>query len=418
MPARRQWRPIAAVLLALVTAVVLLVTLLVAGDDDYLADPSGDRRPGAEPAEAARVLRALEDAVVARDADSAASLAGDSAVARDLLRAVVTNAEALDVADFTLRYVDETSSTSADGAWTAAVDMTWRFAGFDREPVRAEVLVGFDGTGPATSVTGIGGGDRRTPLWLSAPLEVRRDNDALVLVAGSAADADRYAEQAAAAVPAVRAVVPAWRGGLVVEVPATAAALDALLAADPGTYAGIAAVSATVDGTLTPTAPAHVFVNPDLYRDLGPAGEQVVMTHEATHIATAAPVTTGMPIWLLEGFADYVALRDTSLPLETTAAQVIAQVRSDGPPDALPGPAEFDATATHLGAAYEAAWLACLVVTDVAGEEALVRVYEDVRDGDDIGAALRRRAGIGVAALTSRWQERLTVLADEAAVAG
>ena len=131
--------------------------------------------------------------MASRDADAAAPLAGDSSTSADLLRTVVANAESLDVADFTLRYVDETSSTSADGTWTAAVDMTWRFAGFDREPVREEVLVAFDGTGPGATVTGIGGGDRRTPLWLTSPLEVRRAADSLVLVAGSAEDADRFA---------------------------------------------------------------------------------------------------------------------------------------------------------------------------------------------------------------------------------
>jgi hypothetical protein len=415
-PAGRRWVVAAS---ALLLVVVSAVTFLVTRNDDYLASPdAGTTRPDAERAEAARALRALEEAVSAGDAESAASLAGDSPAAAGLLRTVVANADSLDVVDFTLRYVDETSSTSTEGAWTAAVDMTWRFSGFDREPVREEVLVAFDASGPGATVTGIGGGDRRTPLWLTAPLEVRRSGESLVLVAGSAADADKYAARAAAAVPAVRAVLPAWPGGLVVEVPGTAAELDAMLAAEPGTYADIAAVSATVDGTLTSTSPAHVFVNPDLFRELGPAGEQVVMTHEATHIATEAPVTSGMPIWLLEGFADYVALRGTDLPMSKTAGQLIAQVRAEGVPDALPGPAEFDSTATHLGAAYEAAWLACLVVADLAGEEALVRVYDDVRGGADIGAALRSSAGLDEAELTTRWQQRLERLAATTAVAG
>jgi hypothetical protein len=414
-PVRRRWVVAAS---ALLLVVVATVTLLVTRDDAYVASPDGATRPDAEPAEAARALRTLQDAVTARDADSAATLAGDSSAGADLLRTVVANAELLDVADFTLRYVDETSSTSAGGEWTAAIDMTWRFSGFDREPVREEVLVAFDATGPGAAVTGIGGGDRRTPLWLTAPLEVRRTGESLVLVAGPAEDADRYAGQAAAAVPAVRAVLPAWPGGLVVEVPASSEALDALLGADPGTYAGIAAVSATVDGNLTPTSPAHVFVNPDLYDELGPVGEQVVMTHEATHVATEAPTTSGMPLWLLEGFADYVALRDTDLPMSKAAGQIIAQVRADGPPDALPGPAEFDATATHLGAAYEAAWLACLVVADLAGEEALVRVYDDVRDGRSVGAALRSGVGVDEAELTRRWRDRLETLAETTAVPG
>ena len=414
-PARTRWAVAASVLLLLVVAAV---TFLVTRDEDYVASPGGGSRPDAEPAEAARVLRSLEDSVTARDPDAAAALGGGSGAGADLLRTVVANAEALDVADFTLRYVDETSATSADGAWTAAVDMTWRFAGYDREPVREEVLVGFDASGEGATLTSIGGGDRRTPLWLTTPLEVRAGDDALVLTAGSAEQADRLAAQAAAAVPAVRAVLPAWPGGLVVEVPGSAEDLDALLAADPGTYANIAAVSATVDGTLTPTSPAHVFVNPDLFGGLGPEGEQVVITHEATHIATSAPVTGGVPLWLLEGFADYVALRDTDLPMSKTAGQVIAQVRADGIPDALPGPDEFDAGATHLGAAYEAAWVACLVVADLAGEEALVRVYDDVSGGADVDESLRSSAGIDVQELTRRWQVRLESLAGEQVVPG
>ena len=402
---------------ALVLAVVATVAFLVTRQGDYVATPDGAVRPDAEPAEAASALRTLEASVASRDADAAAALA-EGPPGADLLRTVVDNAQALDVADFTLRYVDETGSTSAAGAWTAAVDMTWRFAGFDQEPVHAEVLVGFDGTGDGASITGFGGGDRRTPLWLTSPLEVRRGGDSLVLVDGSVADADRIAAQAAAAVPAVREVLPGWSGGLVVEVPGNAAGLDAMLAAEPGTYANIAAVSTTVDGTLTPTSPTHVFVNPDLYRELGAVGEQVVMTHEATHIATGAPISSGIPLWLLEGFADYVALRGTDLPLSTTAGQVIAQVRADGVPDALPGPAEFDASATHLGASYEAAWLACLVVADLAGEDALVRIYDDVRAGGGIGAALRASAGIDQSELIRRWQGRLETLVATTTVAG
>jgi len=405
------------VVVVLVVAAVAVV-LAVTRPGEYVASPGGEHRPTAEPAEAARLLTDLEEAVTARDADAAAALAGDSPEAAERLRSVVTNAEELDVGDFTLRYVDETSSVSDEGGWTGAVDMSWRFSGFDREPVREEVLVDFDATGSGATITGIGGGDRRTPLWLTAPVEVRRSPDSLVLVAGSPADADRYADQAEVAVPAVRAVLPSWSGGLVVEVPATAPDLDRMLAADPGTYADIAAVSASVDGNLTTTSPTHVFVNPEVYGGLGPVGEQVVMTHEATHIATSAPLTTGMPLWLLEGFADYVALRDADLPMSKAAGQIIAQVRADGVPDALPGPAAFDATATHLGASYEAAWLACLVVADEAGEAALVRLYDDVSGGQDLSAALRADVGVDEAELTTRWQDRLEQLVSDTPVPG
>jgi hypothetical protein len=118
-----------------------------------------------------------------------------------------------------------------------------------------------------------------------------------------------------------------------------------------------------------------------------------------------------MPLWLLEGFADYVALRGVDLPVSTTAGQIIDRVREDGPPESLPGSAEFDTTTTHLGATYESAWLACRLLADRGGQAALVRLYLRVRDGATIGSALQREFGLTEAELTQLWQELLTDLA-------
>jgi hypothetical protein len=246
-------------------------------------------------------------------------------------------------------------------------------------------------------------------------VQVRRTPQTLVLVAGADSDTDGYAERASRAVPVVRRVLPHWTGGLVLEVPASEEGLDRALAADPGTYANIAAVSASVDGTLTPESPVHVFVNPTMFEALEPIGAQVVVSHEAVHVATRAPVTTGLPLWLLEGFADYVALRDVPLPITTTAGQILKQVSRDGPPSALPGAAEFDEQASHLGAVYESAWIACTLLADRGGEAALVRLYQRVRAGTGIGPALGDVFGLTEKQLTRLWQARLEDLARRAA---
>jgi hypothetical protein len=211
-------------------------------------------------------------------------------------------------------------------------------------------------------------------------------------------------------VPVVLRVLPDWRPRLVVEVPASAAALDRTLAAEPGRYANIAAVTTTVDGSVTPEAPAHVFVNPDVFDRLEPQGAQVVMSHEAVHVATRA-ATSDVPLWLLEGFADYVALRDVDLPLTTTAGQIIEQVRRDGPPAHLPGGAEFDTSTTELGAAYESAWLACRLMVRLGGERALVRLYRLVDAGRGLPSALRATFGLTLGGLTRAWRRSLTDLA-------
>lgn len=381
-------------------------------DDPYVAPrPTGPVAATADPVAAGRLLTELAAAVTAADSDAARALApaGDAA-AGDLLAAVATNAGALRVRDFSARYVDATGPAAADGSWTATADVAWRFAGFDRAPALTEVRFGFRANDAGVHLVSIGGGETRSPVWLSGAVSVRRTPETLVLAA-AAADADRYARLASRAVPVVRRVVTDWRPRLVVEVPATADDLDRALDADPGTYAGIAAVTASVDGSLAPDAPVHVMVNPAELGRLRATGAQVVMSHEATHVATDAPSTTDTPLWLLEGFADYVALRDVRLPVSRAAAQIIEQVRRDGAPAALPGATEFDVRATHLGAVYESAWLACEVLADRAGEAALVALYDDVAAGTPLDRALRRDVGLSEAELAEAWRTRLSDLA-------
>ena len=224
-------------------------------------------------------------------------------------------------------------------------------------------------------VTSVGGGDRRSPLWMTTPLEiVRRDADTLVLVGGDAREADTVRGAGAGggagrARRCCRAGGRAWWWRCRRRWPPCTRPWTA----DPGEYAAIAAVTSTADGSLAPDAPVHVFVNPEVFGNLKPRGAQVVMSHEAVHVATDAATST-MPLWLLEGFADYVALRDVHLPVSVTAGQIIRQVRHDGPPAQLPGPAEFDTATSHLGASYESAWLACRLLADVGGQAALVRL--------------------------------------------
>ena len=126
--------------------------------------------------------------------------------------------------------------------------------------------------------------------------------------------------------------------------------------------------------------PVHVFVNPDVTDGLRRAGAQVVMSHELVHVATDA-VRRPVEPWLLEGFADYVALRDTRLPDRVTLGRAIEAARRDGVPDRLPTAADFDTRARDLQARYEEAWLACRIIAERLGEQGLVSVYRRAGDG-------------------------------------
>jgi hypothetical protein len=388
--------------------VVGLVVWLTRQESTYHAPLDRTPGPQVDQSEATSLLDALQSSVRRRDVTAASRLAATQGEGTDLA-GVVRNARAANVTGFTLRYVDSDGAVSPDGSWSADVATTWRFAGFDDRVEQLEVRVRFAPDGGELRIAGVGGGDHRSPLWLSGPLQVRRTATSLVLVDGSAERADAVAAFARRAVPQVRRVLPAWPGGLVVEVPASQDALEAALGADRGQYDGIAAVTTTPDGSRSRQAPSHVFLNPRVFDPLRPGGAQVVITHEATHVATDA-ASSPAPIWLVEGFADYVALGSQRLPLSTTAARIIALVRRDGAPRHLPGTAQFAAGAPDLEARYESAWLACRLLARDAGPGALVAFYRAMDGGGALGPELRRHFGLTPSAFVQQWRTLLSHL--------
>ena len=415
--------------LSLSLLVVLGLVVWRVLDDPYVATPGADpgAAPTARPGQAAAALADLEAAIASGDADAAAALApDDDPAAGRRLRDVVENAADLGLEGVTLRYVDQEGGTDPQGAWRAVVDVTWQVAGFDPAPARSEVVFALrnvsDGADAgadiservAVTAAGVAGG--RAPLWLTDDLRVRRTGSRVVAVAGSARDLARYDRLAKRAVPVVRRVLQGIGRSLVVEVPRTAAGLDAALGVDEGTYAEVAAVTTSPDGEVVDGGPLHVLVNPAEMDRLEPVGAQVVMSHEAVHALTEAP-TSRAPLWLVEGFADYVALRDVDLPDTTLASQVVAQVRESGVPAALPGPTDLGVGAPYLGAAYEAAWLATRELARAGGQDALVELYRVVGAGEDFEVAVRDVVGIDPAELTRRWRDELRSLADEAGAA-
>lgn len=352
-----------------------------------------------------------EDLAARALADFSAALRDGAETGNEVVDTAVANVEELGVDVEELRFLDEDPALTAglgDGEWAVVADLAWAVDGFDRAAAEAEVTVRLEQVDDSLRITGFGGGQRPLPLWLTGDLTVRRTEG--VLVAGTDAAAvermDRLARRAATRVTDVLGVdLP-----LVVEVPASGEELDRVLGAKDGEYAAIAAVTTFVGRDTGRRTPVHVFVNPDVMAGLGPHGSQVVMTHEATHLVTDA-VRARSPLWLLEGYADHVALRDTALPLSRTAGQIAQQVRDDGVPAGLPGPAEFDAQVTHLGAVYESAWRAVEVLVAAAGEATVHELYRRTAAGESLDAALLALYGFGEEELTRRWQADLRTLA-------
>ena len=397
---------VAAVLLVLAVTAAVVVVVTLGERRSPPQDPLADRPDRSVRSTAAgEALRRLRELI---DAGEPAPDGASQAVAT-----ATTNARRLGVTRFSLRHLQEDAGalTSGSQEWTAGVQTAWSLGRIDRGRIaRVPVTFTFRWEGERARIVGIGGGGRRTPLWLAGPLAVRRAPGVLVLAAEQGPDPDRYLRLAVRATRQVRELLSEWSGGLTVEIPADSTQLGGTLDTEPSAYGQIAAVTTTVDGSPASRSPAHVFVNPDVFDPLAARGAQVVLTHEAVHVATGA-ATSDLPRWLVEGFADYVALRDVPLPTSITAAQVAAVVRADGVPDRLPRDADFGAKASHLGAAYEAAWLACRTLAAAGSEAGLVAYYEAVRRGAGPAVALRRTLGLTYRDFVSAWQDRLEAVA-------
>jgi hypothetical protein len=360
---------------------------------------------------------AQQERAVARgnQADYLATWDGDLGSSQRQAESTYTNLRALGVRRFDTRYVaaDVGGLSSADQrrigdtGWTAEVDVAWRLAGIDRADAHSTLTFTFvqrDDEATVVSIDRASG--NREPIWLLGHLEVRRSARTLV-AAVSEREADRVSSALKQAAIDVSAVVPRWHGDLVAFVPGDASQLEAILAAAPGSYDGIAAVTTTVDGSRQRSAPVAIVVNPDVFDRLGPIGSHVVITHESTHMATGAATVT-MPLWVAEGFADYVGVGAVDVPINVSAAALLQQIKQNGLPGKLPDNAAFSGTQGNLEVAYEEAWLAARLIARDYGQRALVAFYEDVRDHPaDVRDALHDRLHLSIGAFTADWRAYL-----------
>ena len=182
----------------------------------------------------------------------------------------------------------------------------------------------------------------------------------------------------------VAAVLGRWVPAVVI-VSATAeqsgrllgAAVAPSLSAGPGQAVSDGQLAATTHGDRAPASPAladRVILDPVGLAQLTAAGRRVVLTHELTHVAVRASTLHDVPLWLSEGFAEWVAFRAERLDPRVVAARLLDRVRRSGAPTSLPSPADFAGATGDPATAYQASWLAAARIAADAGESGLVRI--------------------------------------------
>lgn len=311
-------------------------------------------------------------------------------------------------------------ATPPDELWAPAVRLHYALAGGDVAPTTRPMGYLFARRGSQWYLTaddqldGAGRSTWRGP-WDFGPCDERRTGSGIVLShPGADVAADRVARELDAAVRAVTEVWgPDWPQRVTVLQPASLPELRAVVGSRFATdgIAGVA-VADRVDRATRRVEGARVILNPDTTAALSDTAIRVVLRHEITHVAARSSTVDGSPMWLLEGFADYVGYRDSGMPLDQAAPNLTRLIAAEGPPPDLPANLDFQSTGGRLELAYQLSRSVSLYIAQLRGERALVALYRrlaaaGVATNESVDAALRAELGIDRTAFLRGWQDYL-----------
>jgi hypothetical protein len=265
----------------------------------------------------------------------------------------------------------------------------------------------------------IGGEERARPgdhhheeLWDSGTVEVLHGSRTLVAFhASSKGLAGRLLDAAEHGFDDVDA---AWGGDwdhqVTIMVPSSESEAERIAGVKDISAAAAVAATSIEPGTVDTILAARIVVNPAVarYDDLN---LDVVVTHEMTHVATRS-VGTAVPMFLVEGFADFAALRSVDLPLRSTRptlARAVAAGTFDGK---LPTEKVFDlktADDRSRALAYDKGSTFCLWVERTWGLEAVRALYRSFAGADGpatqelVNAKIDEVLGVSFTTAQSRW---------------
>ena len=347
------------------------------------ADPSADPSVTREEALAA-LLRRRAQALTSRDRAAFIDTLDDPRSGFGLRQLAMYDAVAqLPLATFSYGTPEPAPALAPDRAtqvgpqaWVSRVTGRYSLAGFDTAQREFESYFTVVRRGDDWKLADDSDGGTQPQLWDLPSFTVVRSRTTLVIGPGPASRLRPYLSLGDLAVRRVEQVwTPRWNGRLVLVVPGTSAQMAEQVGQDKGDVNQVAAVT---DGPFDATGRAgadRVVVNPGAFATLQPRGQQVVVTHEATHVAIRAGTNRPVPLWLSEGMADYVGYRDVGAGPQQVASQLLDRVRAGKGPKALPTAQDFDPSHATIAPSYNAAWLAVSRIAEQHGRSALVRFY-------------------------------------------
>jgi len=251
-----------------------------------------------------------------------------------------------------------------------------------------------------------------TDIWETGPISVVNGSHSLVIGAGGEERLRPFARAADAAIPRVSAVWGMhWSQRVVLIVAGNQSGMAALLGAPSAQYNNLAAVTTYVAGPDSVMPVERIYINPATWAQMSAVGRRVVITHEITHVAQRTSVAGPVPIWLVEGSADYIGFRGTGLSVSSIAQDLISDMHNGLRPASLPGSKDFDNSNPKLSDAYQEAWLACRLIAHRYGEAKLVALYRSIGSGKTPATAFRGVLGSSYDSFVNAWRAYVRSLA-------
>jgi hypothetical protein len=299
----------------------------------------------------------------------------------------------------------------ADQAIQAQVQASYRFKGQDASPVLARDSYTFVLTRSVWRIAGPGDASQRRrddhEIWDSGPVRTARSSRTLIVHhPGDEVLADRLLRVADRAYAQVGA---AWKGPwerkAVILVPQDQEEAEELVGArDLGRVAAVAS-SSVESGASERVLGNRIVVNTDNVERYSDLNLQVLITHEMTHVATRT-LGDGVPLLLVEGFADWAALKPLGYPFAVTRPNLARRVRAGGFDGHLPGDGEF--RGGDAAVAYDEGSAFCLWVADTYGAAKLRALYRQFRgstptDSAELDRGFRRVLHLSRRRAEARW---------------
>jgi hypothetical protein len=295
-----------------------------------------------------------------------------------------------------------------DRVYLPRLQLRYRFRGQDASPVLGEQSYAFVLTRAGWRIAGQGAARRDdVQIWDAGTVRTRRTDRTLVVYhPGGETLAGRLLAAAERGYGEVAATwTGRWERKVVILVPRDQSEAERLVGVRDLSPVAALSASSVESGPGGRVLGNRIVVNSTVltpYRDLD---LQNVVTHEMTHVATRT--IDDVPLFLVEGFADYTALRPfRRYPLTATRLALAAQVRAGRFDGRLP--TARDLRGRDGQGAYDEASTFCLWVVERYGEDrlrALYRAFAGSGPGtaDELDRGFREVLGMSVRTAEARW---------------